>query len=145
MGKSEPFHFATSALNTGPRLVSLVGPREAHTQHHKGRYGGAPEVDTLARLLVQTVMVKKMGYMGAIISRNMATSLRMSAKSLGGGDQRSEVRDLHYRRLPSPLSRPLLTSTAWHCSPVYSCWGGEVGLQSELKEKTHSVGSAGHP
>lgn len=44
---------------------------------------------TLARLLVLTVMVKKIGYMGAIISRNMATSLRMSAKSLWEG---SEVR-----------------------------------------------------
>lgn len=44
----------------------------------------------MARLLVQTVIVKKMGYMGAIISRNMATSLRMSAKSLGG--EGSEIR-----------------------------------------------------
>lgn len=40
---------------------------------------------TLARLLMQTVMVKQKGKMGAIISRNMAMSLRMSAKSLGKG------------------------------------------------------------
>lgn len=44
----------------------------------------------MARLLMQTVMVKQIGYMGAIISRNMAASLRMSAKSLGG--KGSEVR-----------------------------------------------------
>lgn len=44
---------------------------------------------TLARLLVLTVMVKQIGNRGAIISRNMAISLRMSAKSLGEG---AEVR-----------------------------------------------------
>ena len=45
---------------------------------------------TLARLLILTVMVKKTGYIGAIISRNIAISLRTSAKSLGK-DQRLEV------------------------------------------------------
>lgn len=45
---------------------------------------------TLARLLILTVMVKKIGYMGAIISRNIAISLRTSAKSLEK-DQRLEV------------------------------------------------------
>lgn len=43
----------------------------------------------MARLLTQMVMVKQIGNMGAIISRNMAISLRMSAKSLG---KRPEVR-----------------------------------------------------
>lgn len=43
----------------------------------------------MARLLMQMITVKPIGYMGAIISRNMAASLRMSAKSLWEG---SEVR-----------------------------------------------------
>lgn len=44
----------------------------------------------MARLLILTVMVKKTGYIGAIISRNIAISLRTSAKSLGK-NQRLEV------------------------------------------------------
>lgn len=65
-------------------------------------------------------------------------------KKPGGRDKRSEVRDLHTRRLPSPQFQPLLTSTAWHYSPFCSCGGGEVGLQFGFKEKTQPVGSAGH-
>lgn len=76
-------------------------------------------MDTLARLLVQTIMVKKIGYMGAIISRNMATSLRISAKSLGRGtDQRLEIRREETSIIALLPSQPLLTSTAWRCSPV---------------------------
>lgn len=68
---------------------------------------GAPQVATLARLLVETVIVKQIGYTGAIISRNMATSLRMSAKSLGR-DQRLEVRGrrFHNGRLSSLIPAP---------------------------------------
>ena len=67
----------------------------------------------MARLLMQTVMVKQIGYMGAIISRNMATSLRMSAKSLREKDQRLEVRGERPLQYPplSPSSPPLLGIT----------------------------------
>lgn len=58
--------------------------------------------------------------MGAIISRNMAMSLRMSAKAWGR-DKRSEVRDLHAEDSPllssSPFSPPLLGITV-HLAPV---------------------------
>lgn len=62
----------------------------------------------MARLLVLTVMVKKIGYMGAIISRNMAISLRTSAKSLGEGSEvtghKEETSIMADPPFPSPFS-----------------------------------------
>lgn len=56
----------------------------------------------LARLLVLTVMVKKIGYMGAIISRNMAVSLRMSAKSLHCFALQSNLLPFHQAKMMRP-------------------------------------------
>lgn len=90
-----------------------------------GPIRSVPEVGTLARLLVLTVMVKKIGYMGAIISRNMAVSLRMSAKSLWEGPEVRGHKQETYNSRFSPTFAPpsLLTSTALHCNPICSCWG----------------------
>lgn len=118
-----------------------MGPKRARTYHHQGRdlgSRGAPEGGTLARLLMQMVMVKQMGNMGAIISRNMATSLRMSAKSLGEGirGQRSETFILEDSPplSSSPFSPPLLGITV-HFAPV-----GEERLVCNLDlRRKHSL------
>lgn len=67
-----------------------------------GPIRSVPEVGTLARLLVLTVMVKKIGYMGAIISRNMAVSLRMSAKSLHCFALQSNLLPFHQAKMMRP-------------------------------------------
>lgn len=56
----------------------------------------------MARLLVHMVMVKHTGYMGAIISRNMATSLRMSAKSLHCLALQSSLLPFHQAKMMRP-------------------------------------------
>lgn len=83
---------------------------------------GMPQVSTLARLLMQMVMVKQIGNMGAIISRNMAVSLRMSAKSLGKGSevrsQRLETFTIKASPSLSPSSSPPLLGITVQFAPV---------------------------
>lgn len=100
----------------------------------------------MAKLLVLTVTVKQNGSVGAAISRNMAASLRISAKSLGK-NQRSKIINKScskYRALPSSLTQALLTATASHYSPVCSCWR-QKGVVMWVKEKTHAAGRVGSP
>lgn len=97
----------------------------------------------MARLLMQTVTVKQRGNMGATISRNMATSLRMSAKSLGKGirGQRSEAFIIEDAPplTSSPSSPPLLGITV-HFAPV-----GEDRLVCNLDLRRKHILWAGRP
>lgn len=73
----------------------------------------------MARLLILTVMVKKMGYMGAIISKNMAISLRTSAKSLGKGPEaRGYKQETFIRMADSPILSP--APSHLHCFALQS-------------------------
>lgn len=101
----------------------------------------------MARLLVLTVMVKKIGYMGAIISRNMAISLRTSAKSLGEGSEVTGHKEETSIMADSPSSLPLLplshpSSPPLLCITVQFAPVGDKRL-CQVRTKENAVGCKG--